>query len=213
MENKIIEALKKARQGKERKFTQSIDLIIALKDFDIKGNNKIEEYITLPVKTGEKKVCALVGTELKSQAEKTCDKVIEEKKFPLWTSKKDCKNLAKEYDFFIAQANIMPLVAKTFGKYLGVHGKMPNPKAGQIVPPNAKLESIVPKIKNNTLLKAAKNPTINCKIGTEEFKNEDLAKNAVYIINHLIHKLPEGKGNIKKIIIKTTMGKPEVVKI
>ncbi len=210
---KYIDAVKKIKQGKKRNFTQSIDLLISLKDLNLNSGQKIEEFVTLPVKTTENKICAFVGTELKSQAEKVCDKTIEEKKFPRWTSKKDCKKLAKEYDFFIAQANIMPDIAKTFGKYLGVRGKMPNPKAGQIVPPNAKLNAIVPKIRNMTKLKAAKNPTINCKIGDEKTKDEDLVKNAKFIVEHIIHKLPEGKGNIKKVKIKTTMGKPEDIKI
>ena len=213
MKMEIIEAIKKVKKGKKRNFTQAIDLIIALSNFDIKSGNKLEEFFSLPVKTGPKKICAFVGLELKSQAQKICDKVIAEPEFSKWSSKKDCKKLARDYDYFIAQANIMPAVAKTFGKYLGVVGKMPNPKAGQIIPPNAKLDIIVPKMKNLTKIKVSKNPVINCKIGNENTPDQDLIKNAEYVIDHLIQKLPQGKSNIKKVLIRTTMGKPEVVKL
>ena len=213
MKEAFLESIKKAKVSKPRKFVQSVDLILVLNNIDIKGGQKIEEFISLPFQASKKKVCALVGTELNTQAEKICDKVIQENNFQKWTSKKDCKKLVEEYDYFIAQANIMPLVAKTFCKYLGVAGKMPNPKAGQIVPPNAKLDIIVPKMKTLIKIKVSKNPTINCKIGTEKDSEENLVTNAIYIYEHLLPKLPLGKSNVKKVMLKTTMGKPEVVNI
>ena len=60
------------------------------------------------------------------------------------------KKLAGEYDFFVAQANIMPQVATVFGKVLGPRGKMPNPKAGCVVPPKSQLGPLKERLGKNS---------------------------------------------------------------
>ena len=72
---KILEAIKLAREkSKERKFSQSFDLIINLKEFDIKKEAKIDDFITLPHGRGkDATVCALVGQEMKTNVS-ACDK-------------------------------------------------------------------------------------------------------------------------------------------
>jgi ribosomal protein L1 len=42
-------------------------------------------------------------------------------------------NLVKEYDFFIANAKLMPTVATTFGRVLGPASKMPSPQLGVVM--------------------------------------------------------------------------------
>lgn len=206
---KLVEAIKKAKESSgERKFTQSIDLIINLIE---QGKEKIsvEELATFPSKlTKQQKVCALVGPELKIEAEKYCDKVILETQFNKFKKPRVIRALRRDHTFFIAQANIMPDVAKIFGKYFAPVGKMPNPKFGMIVPPKAKLGPLVTKLKNSVMVRAKKLPVIQVSIGDEKMDDKRLEENASALIDFIISKLPRAEQNIRNIIIKTTMGRP-----
>ena len=205
---KALEALEK--DSPQRKFNQSVDLIIALKDLDFKKTtDQVDFFITLHYTTGKKvKVCAFVGAELKAEAEKVFDHVILESDFGKYDKKK-AKKLAKQYDFFVAQANIMAKVAQVFGRYLGVRGKMPNPKAGCVVPPKgANLKTLYDKLQKTIKISAKKIPLIQLRAGTQEMPAEQVADNIMFIYDQLIHHLPNEKHNISVVYIKLTMGKP-----
>lgn len=190
----------------DRKFKQSVDLAINLKLLP-KGA-KVEEYIQLPHgRSKPAKVCALVAAELKDSATKLCDSVILADNFSKWTDKKKCKKLVRDFDFFIAQADIMSQIALTFGKYFGPIGKMPNPKAGQIVPPKANLEPLVNRLKSTIRLVLTKTPVLHAGIGSQEMDEEKLAENAMHIYEVIINALPNKDQNVGSIYVKTTMGK------
>ncbi|MAF34956.1 50S ribosomal protein L1, partial [Candidatus Woesearchaeota archaeon] len=153
MKEEFLKAWKTAKESSpKRKFTQSGELIIALKDLDIKKqDNQIDVFVQLPHATGKKiKICALVGPELQAQAKECCDTVILTEEFSKYKDKKVLKKLAEDHHHFIAQANIMADVAKTFGKVFGPKGKMPNPKAGCVVPPNANLKQVTDRLRKLT---------------------------------------------------------------
>ncbi|MEM0231422.1 MAG: 50S ribosomal protein L1 [Candidatus Woesearchaeota archaeon] len=212
MEKKdVLESLSEVRKNsKKRNFNQSIDLIITLKDLDVKKtDNQRDLFVILPHPPSKSvKVCALVGPESVESA-KDCHKVISQDEFPQYEADENkIKKLAKEYDFFVAQANIMPLIAKVFGKVLGRRGKMPNPKAGCIVPPKTNLKALVEKLQKTVEVKIKNAPMVQCKVGTEEMKDEEIAENIIVVFNNLLHALPNERNNIKSVIVKTTMGKP-----
>ncbi len=207
----IQEALAKAKDiSGKRNFKQSYDLIINLKGLDLKKpEHQVDTYITLPHSRGKKaKVCALVAAELESQAKGVCDSVIMSDNFEKYKEKKETKKVANGYDFFIAQANIMPKVATVFGRVFGPRGKMPNPKAGCIVPPNANLRPLYEKLQKTVRATARSAPLIQCAIGTEDMDSSSLADNALTVYNSVMQVLPNEKHNIKNAYIKLTMGKP-----
>ena len=209
---KIIQAIKKAKENsKDRKFVQSMDLIINLKDINLKNPEEhVDVFTKLPHQIGKKiKVCALVGPELKEEAKKVCDLTIDSDEFPKFQgNKKELKKLANEYDYFIAQANIMANIAKVFGKVLGSRGKMPNPKAGCVVPPKTNLKPLYDNLQSTIRLLAKTSPVIYVKVGKEDMKDEEIADNILSLYNTLIHSLQKEENNISSVIIKTTMGKP-----
>ncbi len=210
--NKILEVIKKVKEGsKKRNFSQTYDLVINLKNLDLKKpDNHVDFFLGLPNGVGKKvKVCAFVGPELKDEANNNCDKTILVADFPKYADdKKLIKKLAEECDFFIAQANIMAKVATTFGKVLGVRQKMPNPKAGCIVPPKATLKPLVEKLQKLIRISAKKQLIIHLRVGDEKMDDNHIAENILAVYNNLIHNLPGEKNNLKNIILKLTMSKP-----
>lgn len=206
---KALESLK--ADSKKRNFTQTVDLIINLKDVDLKKpEEQVDIFVRLPKGRGRKvKVCAFVGPELASEAKKVFDKVVLADQFPGYTDKRKVKKLASEFHYFVAQANIMAKVASTFGRVLGTRGKMPNPKAGCVVPPKGvNLQQLYEQLQRTIKAKAKVGPHMQCAVGSEEMSDEDIAENVMSVYNAVVHKLPNEYHNIKSVYVKRTMSKP-----
>ena len=210
-QKQVLTALKKLKEtSPKRNFKQAIDLIITLKDIDMKKTeNQLTVYANLPNATGkEVKICALVGPEMKEEA-KPADRVVLLDEFEKYkTDKKAAKKLANEFDFFVAQANLMVQVAGSFGRILGPKGKMPNPKAGCVVLPKTNLKPIVEKLKKSVKLTSRNTQMVQCSIGKEDMGEDKLSDNILSVYNQVLHALPQEKNNIKEVMIKLTMSKP-----
>lgn len=208
-EKKLKESLLELRKSKKN-FKQAVDFIVNLRSLDLKNpEHQVEFFIELPKGKGKKtKVCALIGPELGESA-KSVDTAIQQAEFEKYQAdKKAAKKLATAHDFFIAQATIMPKVASAFGRVLGPKGKMPNPKAGCVVPPNANLKTLYDKLQRTIKLSCKKAPLMQTIVGNEEFSDEDLIENIKYVFNNIVHHMPQGENNIKSAYVKFTMGKP-----
>ena len=208
----FLNAIKKLKENsKERKFKQSYEISIALKDIDLKKpEERISTFVILPKGRGKKvKVCAFVDKDVVAKAREVCDKVILKDEFNS-LDKKEIRRLARNYTF-IAEATVMMDLAKSIGKYLAQKKKMPDPKMGGVFPPNADLKVIVNRIRNTVKLEAKKQPVINAPIGFEEQSPEDVAENAFAVYNAVLKSLPRGKHQIKRVYVKLTMSKPIVV--
>ncbi len=206
----VQETLKIVRENStKRNFKQSIDIIINLKDIDLKKqDNRVDTFAQFHFEKGKKvKICGLVGPELLEQAKSNFDTTISVADFSKYTDKKVLKKMAKEHAFFVAQANIMPKVAATFGRDLGPRGKMPNPKAGCVVPPNANLQPLVAKLQKTVRIKIESNPLFQTIVGTEEMEDDQIVDNILTIYTALTHALPNDVHNIKEVLLKFTMGK------
>jgi len=204
----VKKALQELNKLPKRKFLQSYDLVINLKNFEIK-QNPLDFFTTLHFSSGKKiKVAAFVDQLLREQAGKFCDFVIEEKDFPNYADKKAAKKLADSYDYFIAQANLMPKVAAVLGRYLGVKGKMPNPKLGCVVPPNANLEPLIKKLNTTVHLVAKKALNLQCLVGKENQSEEEIIDNILTVYQGVIKQVPNEAQNIKSVLIKYSMSKP-----
>ena len=208
---KVLEAIKKVKEiSKKRNFVQTYDLIINLKDLDNKKpDQQIDFFAILPHKRKKPvKICAIVGPELKEEAEKYCDLVILDNQIDEYRDKKKVRKLAKEYDWFIAQSNIMTKVAAVFGRVLGPRGKMPNPKAGAVVPPKSNLKQVVDKLKRYVRITNKKTNSIMLNIGSEDMDDNVIAENILAVYDQIVHHLPKEKHNIKNVLLKLTMGPP-----
>jgi large subunit ribosomal protein L1 len=211
MDNKsVLQAVKQAKADtKQRKFKQGIDLIITLKDLDLKKPEQhVDIYATVSHGIGKKqRICAFVGPEMRDDAAAVVDTVITPDQFQQYGEKKAAKKLARDHAYFISQANIMAQVAQAFGKILGTRGKMPNPKAGCVVPPKANLKPLSEKLQNTIRMKAKTMAVIQVLVGREDMDEDQVADNIMSLYNQLVHTLPHHEQNIGKVMVKLTMGK------
>ena len=205
-ETQLTEVIKKVKEEtKQRKFTQAVELIINFKDIDVKKGFALNEIVQLPKTSSPATVCVMATGDMSQKAKQAnADAVIgtaELDKFA--TNKRESRKFINKYDFFLADTKVMPLVGKTLGQFLGPRGKMPTP-----VPFDAPIESFLQRFRSSIKLRTRASLSISCKIGDESMEDTDLAINAHAVISAIEKKLPNGEKNIKKIMIKTTMGKP-----
>jgi len=201
---KAIADLRKqeGEKHKQRSFDQAVDLIINLKDFSLK-KTPLNLMISLPHKVKEKKIAAFL--EKKSGIVDTITK----EEFKIYEDKKKLKKLVKDYDFFIANAKLMPAVATAFGRTLGPTGKMPSPQMG-ILPPTedeAAIKTMISKIGSIIKIRP-KEPSVKITIGKQSAKDEDIAENAFKAYSEIFKNLPRERENLKNVLIKFTMSKP-----
>ena len=205
-ESQLVEVIKKAKEtDKDRKFTQSVEMIMVFKDVDVKKGFAINETVQLPKKTSKPAtVCIMASGDMGIKAKNAkADLVVDQNELAkLSGDKKKSKNLINKYDFFLADTKLMPTVGKTLGQLLGPRGKMPTP-----VPFNAPIESFLERFRSSVKIKAKGSLAMSCKIGEESMEDSDLAANANAVATAIEKALPNGSKNVKKIMFKTTMGK------
>jgi large subunit ribosomal protein L1 len=208
----ILNAVKEAREKSEkRKFNQSVELILKLQDIDMKSPEaKILEVVELPHALEKpNKICVIAQGELAMKAKKAnADHVVERSELEgLAGKKQEMRKIANQYDFFIAEAPLMPLIGKTLGSVLGPRGKMPVP-----VPPSADIASLIAKHRKTVTIRMRNQPTLQSRIGMENMKDEEITDNIMAVLRVLEGKLKRGMKNIKFAYIKTAMGAPVKIK-
>jgi hypothetical protein len=100
----------------------------------------------------------------------------------------------------------MAQIAKTFGRFFGPKGKMPNPKAGCVVPPNANLEQVSGRLNKTVKLQAKQKPLLQMFVAQEDMDDAKIVENIMSIHKALVHKLPGEESNIRSCYMKFTMG-------
>ncbi|MCD6536237.1 MAG: 50S ribosomal protein L1 [Thaumarchaeota archaeon] len=215
IEANLAEAIEKAKNsGKPRNFKQSIELIINIKDIDLKRpENRIYEVIELPHGRGDKpsKICVIAGPALANEAKKIpeIDRVIERDELEALTgNKRLAKKLASEYDFFLVDPALMGLAARALGAALGGRGKRPQP-----IPKGVNLADLAKSLKKSVTINVRKNPQAMCLIGTEDMDSKQLAENAAVVISKIVDRLEKRLRNVQSIYVKKTMGEPIKVEL
>lgn len=203
-ESQITQMIVEAKKNqKERKFKQSLELIMVFKDIDVKKGFAINETVQLPKKLNQPaSVCVIASGDLGLKA-KNADKVVDGTQLTqIGANKRESRKLINGYDFFLADTQLMANVGKTLGQFMGPRGKMPTP-----VPFNAPIDAILERFRSSIRVRLRNSLSLACKIGDESMADDDLAANANAVISTIEKKLPSGDRNIKKVMVKTTMGK------
>jgi large subunit ribosomal protein L1 len=204
----LAELVKKGKgQSKETKFTQSVEVLISLKEVDPKKTDlNINEIVYLPhPATKQAKICYIGSGDLAVRAKNAkANLVIEPAQLENYGgSKRDAKKLARSYEFFLADTALMPRVGKVLGQALGPKGKIPSP-----VPPNSPIEAMINRMRTAIRVRSRGSLGVMAKVGDSGLSEADLAENILAVVNAVTKKLPNGDRNIKTVMVKTTMGKP-----
>jgi len=208
----ILAAVKEAKEKSEkRKFNQSVELVLKLRDVDMKApEGKIQEVLELPHALEKpNKICVIASGELAMKAKNAnVDRVIERSELEaLGGKKQELRKIANSYDVFIAEAPLMSMVGKVLGPVLGPRGKMPLP-----VPPTADISTLVKKYRKTIVIRLRNQPIIQNRVAMQNMKDEEITENIQAILKVLEGKLKKGMKNIRFAYIKTAMGTPVKIK-
>jgi large subunit ribosomal protein L1 len=193
------------KSQKQRKFKQSVELIMVFRDIDVKKGFAINETVQLPKTLSQPaSVCVVASGDLGLKAKSAnADRVVDGTEVnKIGANKRESRKLINGFDFFLSDTSLMATVGKTLGQFMGPRGKMPTP-----VTFNAPIDSILERFRSSIRVRLRNSLSLACKIGDETMSDEDLTANANAVISLVEKKLPSGDKNIKKIMIKTTMGK------
>ncbi|MEM3378758.1 MAG: 50S ribosomal protein L1 [Candidatus Bathyarchaeia archaeon] len=204
----LLDAVKEAKaKSGQKKFKQTVELILNLKEVDMKApEGKIQQVLELPHVTGKpNKTCVIAAGELALKAKNAqADLVLEKADLEaLAGKKKELRKIASDYDVFLAETSLMPLVGKIFGPVLGPRGKLPIP-----VPPNADIANLILKQRKTIVVKMRNQPIIQCSIGTEDMPDEELVDNIQAVLRVVEGKLKRGLKHIRVAYVKASMGEP-----
>jgi large subunit ribosomal protein L1 len=208
-DSKTVEAVQKAIEESkklERKFKQSVDVVINLKNIDMNdAKNRVEDEVMLPHGRGvDAKLALFASGDLALKSKTHVDLLIKPEEIEeLAKDKKKFKKMADEYDFFIAEAPLMPTIGKTLGIILGPRGKMPKP-----VPPTVDIANMAKSMRKTVKIRSKTTKTIHATVGREEMDAQQIADNIDAILKRLEGKLERGKLNIGSVYVKTSMGPP-----
>jgi len=212
IEHSIIK--KEGFKDKVRKFDESIDLILNLKDINLKDpKQRIDKEIILPnniITKDKPNICVIASDEILLEAKnlglETMDKdgLIklnnEEKKYK--------KKFVKKYKFFVVEDKMMPNVARYLARFLGPLGKMPKPfpSGYGIISSPSDLNVAIERYLKVIRIQLKKQPNIQVKVGKKSMDKDKVFENMKAVVEYIADQMPHKYNNIKSMFLKTTMG-------
>jgi len=208
----VEQALQEMRkQSKQRRFVQSIELIVNFKGIDFKKQeNQIDVKVNLPHATGKKggakSLLFARDKNFIAEMQGKVDRIIKEEEIAS-LDKKAISQIINEFDVLVAEGPVMISVGKFLGQQLAPKGKMPKPVQPSVAAVTAMLQQIgsFTRVSNK---KGKFMPVVQLVIGNEQMSDEQLAANSMAVVEAILPRLPQMYANIKSIYVKETMGPP-----
>ena len=203
-------------KDKVRKFDESIDFIINLKDINLnEPKQRIDKEILLPnniITKDKPNICVIASDEILLEAKNLGLNTIDSDGLVKLNNeeKKVKKKFVKKYDFFIVEDKMMPNVARYLARFLGPLGKMPKPFPsgyGIISNPND-LQVAIERYLKIIRIQLKKQLLIQVKIGKKSMEKEKVFENMKAVVEYIADQMPHKYNNIKSMFLKTTMGHP-----
>jgi len=205
LKESIAEILKGA-EDKKRKFVETIDLQIGLKDYDTTRDKRFSGTVKLPnIPRPRMRVC-LLGDAAHCEQAASKDmpfKSVEDLK-KLNKNKKLVKKLARSFDAFIASQALIPQIPRLLGPGLNKAGKFPT-----LVGASESLDEKANDIRSNVKFQLKKVLCMGCAIGHVGMTPEEIRANSLMSINFLVSLLKKNWNNVKSLHLKSTMGKAQ----
>ena len=195
-------------KGKVRKFTESIELQITLKNYDPQRDKRFSGSFRLPVVPKVNSTVCVLGNQ------KHCEKadqigvdkmtVDDLKKFN--KNKKLIKKFAKKYDNFLASGALIKQIPRILGPGLNKAGKFPS-----LLDENDNLQEKIDTIKATIKFQMKKVMCMSLAVANVTMKPNEVALNVQLAVNFLVSLLKKNWQNIKVLYIKSTMGPPSQI--
>lgn len=201
-----VQAVGEAKKSaKDRKFTESVELAVNLKDIDLADpKNRLNEEISLPKGRGRLEKVAVFGSEeMQQKAKEVADYIYGPEDVSKFAEdKKGFKKVVGDIDFFISEATLMATIGKSLGQVLGPRGKMPRP-----LPPGQDPTPMANNLKQTVRVRTKDKKTFHVAVGTRDMSDDDIAENIDAVLGRVASRMEKGYGNIDSVYVKTTMGK------
>merc|ERR1712080_87020 len=194
----VSEVLKGAKD-KPRKFLESVDLQIGLKNYDPQKDKRFSGTVKLKhVPRNKFRVCIL-GDQ--AHVDEAKEKGIESMSAD---DLKKLNKLAKSYDAFLCSDTLIKQIPRLLGPGLNKAGKFPT-----LITHTDDIESKVLDLKSTIKFQMKKVLCLNVAVGNVSMNEEELAQNVHLAMNFLVSLLKKHWQNVKSLHIKSSMGKPQ----
>jgi len=208
LQEAVREILRFSTEEKKRGFVETIELQISLKNYDPVKDKRFSGAFRLPHLPRPKyRVCILADEKHKQEAQKEkIDVLIEDDLKKLNKNKKAIKKLANQYDAFLASASLIRRIPRIMGPGLNKAGKFPS-----VLGTNDNITNKVDDQKATIKfqLKSKKTLCMGVAIGNVKMPENDIMANVNSSVNYLVGLLPKTWQQIKRLYIKSSMGKPQ----
>lgn len=195
------------KDKKKRKFTETIELQVGLKDYDPQKDKRFAGSVRLPhIPRPGLKIC-LIGDAKHLDIVKAQNIQVDVMDFDgLKTFNKDkklVKKWAKKYALLLASDTLVKKIPTVLGPILNRIGMFP-----QVVTHNEDLRAKVDDCRASIKFQLKKVTCMSVAIGNETMTEEQIRQNILMGVNFLASLLKKGWHNLKTVHVKTTMGKP-----
>jgi large subunit ribosomal protein L10Ae len=205
---KAIQTILEGSQEKPRKFVETVELQVGLKDYDTQRDKRFAGTVKLPhIPRPRMKFCVLGDARHCEQAEKLgiAFRTVDDLK-KLNKNAKLVKKLATEFDAFLASQTLIPQIPRLLGPGLNKAGKFPT-----ALTDNDNIEAKMQEIQAQVKFQLKKVLCLGVAIGHVGMNGDELRMNALMSINFLVSLLKKNWHNVKTLHMKSTMGKVQKI--
>jgi len=203
----IQEILKHAQQ-KKRKFTETIELQIALKNYDPVKDKRFSGTVRLPVAPRTKFSVCIIGDskhigEAKSAGLPANCIVSEDDLKKMKKEKKIVKKFANAHHAFLSSASLIRKIPRLLGPGLNKAGKFPS-----VLGPNDSISEKIEQAKQSVKfqLKSKKAMCLGVAVANVGMTEEQIVQNVSLSVNFFVSLLSKNWQQVKRLYVKSTMG-------
>merc|ERR1712047_43346 len=203
LKESVAELLKHSLETKKRKFQETVDLQIGLKNYDPQKDKRFSGTVKLKhVPRPKFKVCVLGDQQHCDEAKsKNIPSMSADDLKKLNKNKKEVKKLAKKYDAFLASESLIKQIPRLLGPGLNKAGKFP-----ALLTHGDDIDAKIIDLQSTIKFQMKKVLCLSVAIGNVAMTEDELVQNIHLAINFLVSLLKKHWQNVRSLYIKSTMG-------
>lgn len=200
-----VQAILKHSAEKKRNFTETIELQVALKNYDPNKDKRFSGTVRLPAAPKKKFTVCIIGDQKHIDEAKRLGvpALSQDDLKKLKKDKKLVKKLANQYDAFLASATLIRMIPRLLGPGLNKAGKFPA-VLGANEDILEKIEATKASIKFQ--LKSKKALCLGVAVANVSMKQDEVVASITLAVNFLVSLLSKNWQQVKRLYIKSTMG-------